>query len=222
MPLTTTKGYKMKYTTKQYDTPYGDITLYESPTTYYLTLDKLNPKFDERYSSYESAYSKIDNRTHLPKDLYCYGLLVCTGVSNVLQYGTGLGTLTNLYELNNINVTSLEINPVIADLARQLTGSNNIITTDGTTYNIDKHYDHIIIDAFNKDQNSIVPHFRTKDFINYATQHCNILSYNLSSLNQMDILDLIGKVKTTGRFDRHTINRHDYGQKTINIYLKAN
>ena len=100
------------------------------------------------------------------------GALVDPNPSNVLSIGLGAGSFNRLFNLlyPEANLTSVEIDPMIRDLAGEFTNfrespRNRVIIEDGRRFlrrSADK-WDWIVVDAFVKNS-QYPPHMATREF----------------------------------------------------------
>lgn len=128
----------------------------------------------------ESVYNKLDDRD-LPVQytrLMTVSLMYAGKVSSILEIGFGGGrTAWYLHRfLPNVPITSVELDPVVIELAHKYFGINDepnfrVVTQDGRVFlsNSKARYDIILIDAY---RGPFVPfHLLTKEFYQIVKDH---------------------------------------------------
>ena len=128
----------------------------------------------------ESVYNKLDDRD-LPvryTRLMTVSLMYAGKISSILEIGFGGGrTAWYLHRfLPNVPITSVELDPVVIELAHKYFGINDepnfrVVTQDGRVFlsNSKARYDIILIDAY---RGPFVPfHLLTKEFYQIVKDH---------------------------------------------------
>jgi len=128
----------------------------------------------------ESAYNTTDD-LDLPvvyTQLMTASLIYPKNINSILEIGFGGGRTSSYLHrsLPDVDVTSVELDPAVVDLARKYFGVRedrtfHVVTSDGRLFlaNTDKRYDIILIDAY---RGPFVPfHLLTKEFYALVKSH---------------------------------------------------
>jgi len=153
---------------------YNNIYVYEQPPYVSMTFGH------NRRIYTESVYNTRDDRD-LPVEYTRFmtaGLMYAKDVHSVLEIGFG-GGRTSWYLhrfLPNVQVTSVELDPTVVELARKYFGIKEepnfqVVNRDGRLFlqESKEHYDLILIDAY---RGPFVPfHLLTKEFYQIVREH---------------------------------------------------
>ena len=165
------------------DTQYHRITVTEDATTRHLRFDKSHQSAMDLKDGFTSRI-KYPDYLHLPMALN-------PNAKKVLVLGLGGGTITKRYwrDYAGVKVDSVEIDPVVVDVAKRYFGLPEddrlrTFTQDARRY-VQTHedtYDIIIVDAYYND--ALPFHLTTEEFLREVKSRLNpggVLAYNVIS-----------------------------------------
>lgn len=165
------------------DTQYHRILVTEDTTTRHLRFDKSHQSAMDLKDGFTSRI-RYPDYLHLPVALN-------PKLKKVLVIGLGGGTITKRYwrDYPGVKVDSVEIDPVVVDVARRYFGLPEddrlrTFAVDGRRYlqTTKDTYDVIVMDAYYDD--SLPFHLTTQEFFREAKAHLNpggVIAYNVIS-----------------------------------------
>ncbi len=201
------------------DTQYHRITVTEDDMTRHLRFDK----------SHQSAIDLADpfvSRIEYPNYMHL-AMAVKPDAKRVLVLGLGGGAITKRYwhDYPGVSVDSVEIDPVVVDVAEKYFGLPDdprlrTFTEDARRYvqTTDETYDVVIVDAYYSD--SLPFHLTTEEFLREVKAHMapdGVIAYNVISSAEGNGSDLFRSMYRTagGVWDRLWVFPIGYGAEAI-------